>query len=112
MRYALSNKNAELPYGSIITIIAKRRNVFMDVDAAALPSYKGTYNSRLQQNLGFKLSNKGWVRVEDPNSDEDPSARKGKRKIGTFSKKKMSPRKSPQWHKDELAPLWWKALSS
>lgn len=46
--------------------------------------------------MGFKLTGKGWVRVKDADSDEEPTSRKGKRKVGSTSKSQDPPRKSPR----------------
>lgn len=91
MRAALGNKKAELPYGSIVSITAKRKNVFMDTYTATPSSLQSKYNSRLLQNLGFRFTSKGWIRAVDPGSDEDPASRKGKRKVGSSSRRKAPP---------------------
>lgn len=46
--------------------------------------------------MGFKLTGQGWVQVEDPDSEEDPGSKKGKRKAGSSSKRRAPPRKSPR----------------
>lgn len=58
MKIVLANKKDELPYGVILIVIAKRRNVNLSVYVAKTPFVQGLYGSRLLQNMGFRLLGK------------------------------------------------------
>lgn len=73
-------------YGNVVIVIAKRRNVDLSVYAIEKPSLQGSYESKFLQNIDFRLSKKGWMRDEVPESYEDPDTRKGKRKAGPTTK--------------------------
>lgn len=77
----MNNKKSEFPYGPIVAAIAKLRNVLIKVYIVAPASDQGTYRGRPLQNLRFKLTRKGWVKVKDPDSEEDPVSEKGKEKL-------------------------------
>lgn len=91
MKNVLGNKKAELPYGMVLMVIAKRRNVNLNIYTAKMSSLQGTYGSILLQNISFCLSGKGWTRDEDHVSNEEPSAKKGKHKVGSTSKHNPPP---------------------
>lgn len=74
----LANKKVELSHGVVLIVIAKRRNVNLSAYATETPSIQRSYESRLLQNMGFRLSGKVWKMDEDPESDEDPGTRIGK----------------------------------
>lgn len=91
MEIVLANKMAKLPYGVMLTVIAKRRNVNLSVYATEKPSVQRSYRRILLQNMGFKLLGKVWTRVEDPDLDEDSRMRNIKHKFGSTTKQKAAP---------------------
>lgn len=111
MRSALSKKKAKLPCGSVITLITRRRNAFMDMYSAAPPSIQGTYNSQLFQNLDFKLTSKGWIKVDDPDVDEDPEKGKTNERLDPPPSVKLDRKSLLVLPMVELPPLSLRALN-
>lgn len=87
MKYVISNKKAELPYGVVLTLIVKRRNVNLSLYVVEEQSIQGSYGSRLLLSMGFHLSKKTWTKDEEGDSEqEDACLKTGKHKAASATK--------------------------
>ncbi|KAF7801793.1 Retrovirus-related Pol polyprotein from transposon RE1 [Senna tora] len=103
MKDTLARPNVDLPYGSLITIIARYRGVVFIHDDFCEAVAQAIYDSRLILNTSYKNIDGAWVKIGKPKSKpgEGPSKRKMNVKHGRQPPKAAGRRKSSRLLKKE-----------
>ncbi|KAF7814892.1 uncharacterized protein G2W53_028861 [Senna tora] len=103
MKDTLARPNADLPYGSLITIIAIYRGVVYVHDDFYEAATQAIYDSRLILNMSYRKIDGVWVKIGKPKSEpgEGTSKRKMNVKHGRQPLKTAGRRKSSRLLKKE-----------
>ncbi|KAF7835945.1 hypothetical protein G2W53_010804 [Senna tora] len=103
MKDTLARPNADLPYGSLITIIARYREVVYVHDDLCEAAAQAIYDSRLILNMSYRKIDGVWVKIGKPKSEpgEGTFKRKMNVKHGRQPPKIAGRRKSSRLLKKE-----------
>ncbi|KAF7833340.1 uncharacterized protein G2W53_015673 [Senna tora] len=92
MKDTLARPNADLPYGSLITIIARYRGVVFIHDDFCEDAAQAIYDSRLILNMSYRKIDGAWMNVKH---GRQPPKTAGRRKSSRLLKKESSTPSSP-----------------